>query len=468
MKLSDTRKPLSPMDRAGFVLQEARGYAMEAFPGYRAEGPFDLDLYRRAFFETFERFPRLRQILEIAGRDRKKRLYWREAKGDLGHIFEIHDLALEEDSLEAAEKAFNQIQQEMLNAPGIDLMQDVGMKVYVYRAGPERHFVIVRFNHILSDGRGMILFQGLWGSRYHELLKDKGAPVQTEPFKMPEEEGETSLWTLFKKLGVMNFLRIVGQGLRNFRVGSRFPVAHLTKFRYGLEGRFRTLDCSLSADRAKAIRAGAKAMGITVNDLSLAGGYHAILRFCRQEGDEAKRVTINSPMDIRMVDSTVMDNVVIPRTISLIPERIRDDRHLIATIQEELGRVTDSKVYILGWIGLRLLGRIPFDGAVRLLRRSMERGRNLSASLLLSNVGEIMKWVPPNVLGEAEPAYLYHGVRGQYPPGYITPLFSLNGTMILGIGYFEPAMTEDKAARFGEIFFEELERISKLEIGSQA
>ncbi|MFC1888791.1 hypothetical protein ACFL4G_03435 [Thermodesulfobacteriota bacterium] len=466
MELSDVRTPLGTMDRAGLALQEARGYAMEAFPAVRLEGPLDADLFKQAYLESLDIFPRMKQIVEFEGEGRQKRFYWREVRSDLSHTFILQDLDVADDSLESADTAFVPIQQEMLNAPGIDMTRGIGIRIYLYRTGPTRHYALIRFNHILSDGRGMMIFANFWILRYEELLKDPDSPVRAEPFRMPEEQ-EVRIWTMLKWVGWKSIVRFIRGMLRSLRLGRKMPVAHLADFKYGLKGRFRTWDSHLAPEKLLELRSRAKAMGMTMNDLALAAGYHTVLRFCSREGIEVKRMKINSPKDIREEDSTQVFNLAVPRVISLIPAEIRDDHHLIETIREELRRIMDSKIYFLGALGVNLLGKLSFDRLVRIIRRQMERGHNPAATILISNVGEITSFGSFNALGEAVTAHLYHGARGQYPPGYITPLFSFKGTMTLGFGYYEPAMTEEKCARLGSIFFEELERISKLDLGDQ-
>jgi len=242
-------------------------------------------------------------------------------------------------------------------------------------------------------------------------------------------------------------------------------VVHLNEFKYGLAGRFRTWDAHLAPEKLRDLLSRAKEKGLTLNDFALAAGYHTVLRYCAQEGIEVKRMTINSPKDIREQDSQEVFNLAVPRTISLIPTKIRDDRHLMETIQGELRRIMESKIYFLGALGISLLAKVPFDRVVRLIRGQMERGKNPAATILISNVGEVTRFGAFKTLGEAEIADLHHGARGQYPPGHITPLYSFKGTMTLGFGYYDPAMTEEKCARLGAIFFEEIERVSKLDLG---
>ena len=57
-----------------------------------------------------------------------------------------------------------------------------------------------------------------------------------------------------------------------------------------------------------------------------------------------------------------------------------------------------------------------------------------------------------------------NGARSYGPPGYINPLYSFKGTMIFGMGYFEPIMTEEKCKMLGKFFFEELDRVAKLDM----
>ncbi|MFC1888790.1 hypothetical protein ACFL4G_03430 [Thermodesulfobacteriota bacterium] len=463
MELSERKEPLGVMDRAGFALQEARGYALEAFPAVRMEGPVNADLMKQAFMETLELFPRLRHVVEVDRSGRRAKLYWREALGDLGHAFELHDLEIVEDTLEAADAAFNRVQHDLINSAGNDMTRDIGIKIYLYRANPKRHYALMRFNHIMTDGRGMILAMAFWGLRYLNLLEEPDAPPQDSPFTMPEDEQSVTIRSLLKDIGFRGMFRFVKEAIRNIWLALRMPAAHLTDYVYGLEGKFNTYDSYLAPEKAAAIRRRAKAMGMTINDLALAAGYHAVLRFCNDEGIEVKRIALNSPKDIRTKGSSSLDNLVVARQISLVPGRIRDDRHLIATIREELERLTDSKVYYLGRIGIFLLGMLPHDGAVRMLRRSMARGNNPTASLLISNVGEVMNYLSYQGVGDTRAEHVYHGIRGQYPPGYMTPLLSFKGTMILGMGYYEPAMTEEKCRRFGQYFFEEMERISRLD-----
>lgn len=464
MELSERKEPLGGMDRAGFALQEARGYAMEAFPAVRIEGPVDADLFKQAYLETLDTFPRMKQIVEVQGTGRRKKHYWREVVSDLGHTFESHSLEAADDSLEAADAAFDTVQQEMLNAPGIDMTQEIGIRIYLYSTSDIRHYNLIRFNHILSDGRGMIIFVNFWILRYEQLLRDPKAPLMAEPFRMPEEK-EVRIGTLLKWVGWRTIFRFVREMFRSLRLGRKMPVAHLADFKYGLAGRFRTWDAHLAPERLLELRTRAKAMGLTLNDLALAAGYHTVLRYCTQEGIEVKRMTINSPKDIREEESMEVFNLAVPRPISLIPAEIRDDRHLMETIQGELRRIMDSKIYFLGSLGISLLAKLPFDLVVRIIRGQMERGKNPAATILISNVGEVTSFGSFEKLGEADIAQLYHGARGQYPPGYITPLFSFKGTMTLGFGYYEPAMTEEKCARLGTLFFEELDRISKLDVG---
>ena len=464
MKLSETKTPVGIMDRAGFALQEARGYAMEAFPAVRLEGPVDADLFRQAYLETLDTFPRMKQIVEVEGKGRKKKHYWREVKSDLSHTFTTHNLEAADDSLEAADAAFVPIQQEMLNAPGIDMTREIGIKIYFYSTSSLRHYALIRFNHILSDGRGMIIFINFWILRYEELLRDPNTPLMAEPFRMPEEK-EVRIRTLLKWVGWKTIFRFVREMFRSLRLERRMPVAHLNEFKYGLEGRFRTWDSHLAQEKLIKLLSRAKAMGLTLNDLALAAGYHTVLRYCAQEGIEVKRMTINSPKDIREEDSKEVFNLAVPRAVSLIPAEIRDDRHLMETIRGELRRIMESKIYFLGALGISLLEKVPFDRVVRIIRGQMERGKNPAATILISNVGEVTSFGSFDKLGDAEIADLYHGARGQYPPGHITPLFSFKGTMTLGFGYYEPAMTEEKCARLGAIFFEELDRISRLDLG---
>lgn len=463
MELSERKEPLGVTDRAAFALQEARGYALEAFPAVRMEGPVDADLMKQAFMETLELFPRLRHVAEVDRSGRRAKLYWREATGDLGHAFEVHDLEVAEDTLDAADAAFHKVQHELINAPGNDMTRDIGIRIYLYRANRSRHYALMRFNHIMTDGRGMILAMAFWGLRYLNLLEEPDAPPQGNPFADAEDEKPVTIRSLLADIGFRGIFQFVKEAIRNIWVGLRMPPAHLTEYRYGLEGKFNTYDSFLAPERAAEIRRRAKAMGVTINDLALAAGYHAVLRFCAHEGIEVKRVSLNSPRDIRTKGSSSLVNLVVARQISLIPARIRDDRHLLATIRDELARLTDSKVYYLGRIGMILLGMLPLEGAVRMLRKSMAKGNNPTASLLISNVGEVMNYLSYQGVGEMRAERVYHGIRGQYPPGYMTPLLSFKGTMILGMGYYEPAMTEDKCRRFGQYFFEEMERLSRLE-----
>ena len=142
--------------------------------------------------------------------------------------------------------------------------------------------------------------------------------------------------------------------LRSLRLGRRMPVAHLTEFKYGLEGRFRTWDAHLASEKVAELRSRAKAKGMTINEFALAAGYHTVLRFCSEQGIEVRRMTINSPKDIREEDSTDVVNLAVPRTISLVPAEIRDDRHLLETIRAEIDRIMKSKIYLLGSLGVHI------------------------------------------------------------------------------------------------------------------
>ena len=459
MEHNDKHAPLGHMTKLGLALQEARGYAMEAFPGIRLDGPLDIDILKRSFLETLSLFPGLRRIMTVPGNGREKRLGWIYTDDRTDAAFEVQDLITTDDTPDSADLAFLQIQQKKLNAPPFDLTKEFGIRAYLFKAGHRRHYVLLRFSHILSDGRGMLIFSGFWARRYNELLLNAEAPLREEPFPAPRNEG-IPIFRFLTGLGWRGLARLAMAALRRLKLALRFPPFHIAAYIPDLAGRFRTWEIHLPADRVKVLKARAKAMRHTLNVLALAAGYHTVLRYCTEEGIAAKRVTVNSPHDMRDLDSTAVANLVVARSISLIPERIRDDRHLLETIKRELRDVMVSRLYLLESIGLRLLSTLPYGALVRFMRRAARKGRNPAATLLVSYLGEITRFGPFERFGEAALSRIYHGVRGQYPPGYITPLFSFKGDMILGIGYYEPALTEEKCRRIGRIFFEELERIS--------
>lgn len=451
-------RPLSGEEKLGFAYQEARGYSMEVYPAGRFDGPMDAAKLQQAFSDTLETFPHLRRVLAVKGTGRRKRLFWSRAGEDaLKNTFELRELEADDDDLD---EAFQRVQWEIMNSPGIDLSREVGMRCYIFRAGPERHYVLFRFNHILADGRGIIIFLALWRERYADHLAGKADPL--EPFPEPEKM-TLSIWKILRSSGFKGLWRMFKVLFGSIRESRGRPAIHLARYDPLLAGEFRTCEVCMPADRASKMRQKAKEAGLTINDISLGAAYHAILRWCMRFGIEAGRITINSPQDLREVGSTEVANLVVPRTISLDPDRIQSDQELFGTIRSQLHQWSESRLYMLAALGLTIFGRLPYDLIVRAIRRTQERGANFSATLLLTNVGEVMRYGDFTQWGQLRMNRLYHGARGQYPPGYIIPIFSLGGILTFAMGYYHPAMDEEKCIYLGRLFMEEIERLAGLQ-----
>ena len=463
MKLSKTRRPVSGMEKVGFAMEEAWGYSQDLCPAFRINGPIDIDLLKQSYLETLDLFPRLKKIVEVEGNRRKKRLYWRKVDGDFSETFETHQLSVEDDSPEAGEEAFTKVQEELLNVPGSDMTKVIGVRIHLYSANPDLHYAVIRFSHILCDGRGILTFASFWFERYDRFNQDRESPLESESLPAPVEEKESTILTIIRKMGLKGLLLSIWMIFRSFWYSLRMPITYLTEYKHGLKGKFRILDTLYPQEKVKTLRARAKAMGLTINDFALMASYHAVLRFCRESGIEAKRLIINSPRDVREADSTTTKIYVVPRMIDLIPLKIKDDRHLAAAIKEELRRITVSRIDCLGFIGLSILGKLSYDRLVRMMKKSNKRGKTMMATLIISNLGEVSNLGFFERLGEASVTHFYHGARAQYPPGYATPLYSFKGRMVLGMGYYEPAMTKEKCRTFGKIFFEELDRLSRVD-----
>ena len=454
MSREQIMRPLNGEEKLAFAYQEARGYPMEVYPAGRFDGPIDTAKLQQAFSDTLETFPHLRRLLIVKGTGRRKRLFWSRAGEDaLKNIFEVRDLEADDDDFD---KAFQSVQWKIMNSPGIDLTREVGMRCQIFRAGPERHYIIFRFNHILADGRGIIIFLALWRERYADLLAGKAGPI--EPFPEPET-GTISIWKMLRSGGFSGLWRLLRTLFASIRERRGKPAIHLARYDPGLAGEFRTCEVRMPADRLTKIRRKAKEAGLTINDISLAAAYHAILRWCRLFGMAAGRITINSPQDLRDVGSTEVANYVVPRTISLDPDRIQNDGELFGSIRSQLRQWSESRYYMLAALGMTIFSRLPYDFIVRAIRRTQERGANFSATLLLTNLGEITKYGDFTQWGNLRMNRLFHGARGQYPPGYIIPLFSLGGILTFAMGYYHPAMTEEKCIALGRLFMEEIERL---------
>jgi len=447
-------RPLSTEEKLGFAYQEARGYPMEVYPACRLDGPMDQAKFRQAFIETLEIFPHLQRLLVVEGKGRRKRLFWRRAGEEaLENVFEVRDLETGE---EDTDEIFQRIQWKIMNSPGIDLTHEVGLRCYLYRAGPDLHYCLFRFNHILADGRGIIIYLALWRERYGDLLAGTAGP--TEPFPEPPVES-SSIRKMLCSGGLSGLWRMLRAMVHAIRERKGRPPIHLASYEPDMAGEFRTCEVCLPAGRMREIRRRAKEAGLTINDISLAAAYHAILRWCKRFRVSAGRITINSPQDLREVGSTEVTNLVIPRTVSLVPERIRSDDELFDSIKTQLRQWTESRFYMIAAMGLTIFGRLPYDFIVRAIRRTQERGANFSATLLLSNVGEITKYGDFTIWGNLRFKRLFHGARGQYPPGYIVPVFSFSGVFTFAMGYYYPAMTEGKCISLGQMFMEEMERL---------
>ncbi len=463
MNLSETRCPVGGTEKVGFAMEESWGYSQDVCPAFRIHGPIDIDLLKQSYLETLDQFPRLKKIVEVEGVGRKRKLYWRKVGGDFSETFEIHQLSVEDDSPEAGEEAFAKVQEELLNMPGSDMTKVIGVRIHFYSANPDLHYVVIRFSHILCDGRGILTFISFWFERYDRLTQDRDSPIETSSLPAPLEEKESTILTIIKEMGLKGLLLSIWIILRSYWQSLRMPIAYLTEYTHGLKGKFRLLDTLYPPEKVKTLRARAKAMGLTINDYALMAGYHAVLRFCRERGIEGKRLIINSPMDIREADNNTTKIYVVPRMIILVPSKIKDDRHLAAAIKEELKRITLSRIDYLVLMGLIILGKYSYDRLVRMMKNSNKQGKTVMATLIISNVGEVSSHGFFDRLGEASITYFYHGARAQYPPGYATPFYSFKGRMILGMGYYDPAMTKENCRTFGKIFFEELDRLSMVD-----
>jgi len=464
MELSEKRQPVVGMEKVGFALEEAWGYSQDVCPAFRIEGPIDIDLLRQSYIETLDQFPRLKKIVEFDRSGRKTELYWRQIDGDLSGTFEIHPLRVDDDSAEADDEAFQKVQEDLLNEPGSDMTKVIGLRIHLYQAHPNLHYLVIRFNHILSDGRGILTLASFWFDRYDRLSQDRDSPLDPRSLPTPAEKQELTTLNILRKMGLKGLLLTAWMLLRSYWHSIRMPITYLTEYKYGLKGKFKILDTLYPPEKVKTLRARAKAMGLTINVLALMASYHAVLRFCRESGIEAKRLIINSPRDVREADSNTTKIYVVPRMIELIPSRIKDDCHLFSTIKEELRRIALSRIDYLGIIGMSILGKLSYDSLVRMMKKRSKQGKTMMATLIISNVGEISNNGHFHRLGEADITHVYHGGRAQYPPGYATPLYSFKGRMVLGMAYYEPAMTKEKCRTFGMIFFEELERLSTIDL----
>ena len=459
MKRDVHQRPLRGEEKLGFAYQEARGYPMEVYPAGRVDGAMDLAKFRQAVRDALETLPHLRRLLVVEEKGRRKRLFWSTAPDEaLDALCEVEDLEIDEGA--DPDEAFQQVQWKLMNSPGLDLTRELGLKCYIFRAGPELHYVLFRFNHILADGRGILIFIALWRQRYIDLLAETAEPIA--PFPEPDA-GRVSVWKIIRSVGFLGFVRIVWGMLFSGRGRRGRPPMHLAHYDPDAVGEFRTSEVVMPADRLKAVKRRARTTGLTINEVSLAAAYHAILRWSRHFGVESGRITLNSPQDLRDVGSTEVANLVIPRTISLDPDRISNDEGLIETIRSQLRDWSERRAYLPVALGIALLGRCSYDFIVRLIRRTQRRGLNLSATVLLTNLGEVTHYGDLTSWGGLRLTRVFHGARGQWPPGYIVPVFSFNGVFTFAMGYFSPAMTEEKCLVLGRLFMEEIERLVGLE-----
>ncbi len=406
-------------------------------------------------------------ILKSVARLRSFAPYW-EVLDDLGSssILRVDDLTGEPDGENAARESLEDYINEY-----IDITQGPPVRFLLMQRAPERWTFVVKVHHCALDPVGMTHLVEDIQEYYGQLLGGEFIPP-------PEPMEDRGRWLLFKSVPLALWGRMVWVGFTRL-------------LRHRLERR-RTVRCHVrfSAPRPdssaisyrsvrfagkdfRSLRARAKSLGMTVNDVAIAALCRAIRQWNRDQEPSDGMYSVILPADVRRyvrkqgAVPRIMSNYVGGTLITVPVERVTTLEETAQYVAEETRFIRNHHDGLRHNLGLPLMSLVPPQWLRRKLQRFQARHPSqFGPTAIVAYLGKIDRLL--SVFPDCEIKSIEGVGTGFYPVGFDVVVLSYGREYTVTFSYLKGACTNEEIDRFVTLFFEEvLSRSGKIQVAAE-
>jgi NRPS condensation-like uncharacterized protein len=343
-------------------------------------GELDRADFREAVQKALTRHPLLRSKLVGDAKGRTARLRWEEVPVDLSAL--VRFAREEKDDEDAAESSSHDF------ARAIDLAEGPGFRLYV-RESSGTVTVLAQFHHSATDGTGGLRFLEDVMALYKSMAEGSMACLRPLSTELLEGRGRFhfGIWAL--TLRILKDLARAWLFFRNVPKAIALPPKRVGASRAASPDGPASVMHGFSRVETAALRAMAKARGVTVNDLLLRDLFVAVDLWNRAHGP-ARPIRLAMAMSMRRATDDAMPaaNVVSMCFLDRKDHELADPAVLLASVQRETRYIKANDMGMTLVRVAALLGRVPRGLGLLMTPRYPWL---CHASAVLSNLGEPYK-----------------------------------------------------------------------------
>ena len=267
-----------------------------------------------------------------------------------------------------------------------DAVLDRNVAVRLLRhAGGDR--LIMGVSHVVADGGAMVMAMERFAALYTGIAANPD-------FQMPANTAGRGSFAWLANFSLKDKLKVVWRDLGDMR---RLARRHegFQRPRAAFDAAARThpalASVSISAERLDEIDAAARAVGMSRNDLLLAGFARAFMAFCK--GNATRPLQIVVPVNLRryaeVETRAAICNLGGIANVFIEPDLGRTFRDTLDRVGREMARHRDSFMGAANPYTARPFAALAFARKRRILDRMMQKGLDKPAPPTFTNVGHM-------------------------------------------------------------------------------